>query len=573
MPPTSWFETYLRGEPIDLKGRAGLLLDNALVEDRWNISRSFNQPAKSWRNPVAVADKPWEPSGLVRPSVLWDDEVGLFRMWYTIQSNRWFPQGHGASGPTPDDWQSKVIGYAESEDGITWHKPAVRSYIGYPDTNVVFRGAYQTAASLRVSFNRPSTGQPGRFLLSYGDYHPRHGRCLCFAYSDDGVNWRYDPANPVYWPVQDTALVLTHDEANQRWLFYTRPNTYAGVASHWAGLTETKRNLKRRAAVAVGETPYTLGPVRGLRWPDEGEPPDCDLFLVNRVGSHYLAFVSGLFNPPQYNAQIYLASSFDGLNWDRLPDNPPVIPRGSEGQFDYGQAEGITHVVDRADMHYLFYCGSPGAQKTPNNEYAVGLARVRRHRFVSQMAGDEGGYLLTRLVRVTHPHLRVNLTLPTTVGARTDFQAELLAPDSARRRPPRPRLHLRRLRHASHRRPRCPRPLARARRPRPPPEQTRHDPLLPPQRRPLHLPIHPHLTTQPNLPSPQSWAAAAANSSNAPPPTAAHATSTCSRPLPPTSPKSLPSATICGPTPMSRPSTPPLKRTVTSCPLPECNNY
>ena len=45
------------------------------------------------------------------------------------------------------------------------------------------------------------------------------------------------------------------------------------------------------------------------------------------------------------------------------------------------------------------------------------------------MAGDEGGYLLTRLVRVTHPHLRVNLTLPTTVGARTDFQAELLAPD------------------------------------------------------------------------------------------------------------------------------------------------
>ena len=99
------------------------------------------------------------------------------------------------------------------------------------------------------------------------------------------------------------------------------------------------------------------------------------------------------------------------------------------GQFDHGQAEGITHVVDRADMHYLFYCGSPGAQKTPNNEYAVGLARVRRHRFVSQMAGDEGGYLLTRLVRVTHPNLRVNLTLPTTVGARTDFQAELLAPD------------------------------------------------------------------------------------------------------------------------------------------------
>ena len=369
----------------------------------------------------------------------------------------------------------------------------MRSYIGYPDTNVVFRGAYQTAASLRVSFNRPSTGQPGRFILSYGDYHPRHGRCLCFAYSDDGVNWRYDPANPVYWPVQDTILVLTHDEANQRWLFYTRPNTYAGVQSHWAKLTGTRRNLKRRAAVAVGDTPYTLGPVRGLRWPDEGEPPDCDLFLVNRVGSHYLAFVSGLYNPPQYNAQIYLASSFDGLHWDRLPDNPPVVSRGSAGQFDHGQAEGITHVVDRADMHYLFYCGSPGAQKTPNNEYAVGLARVRRHRFVSQTAGEEGGYLLTRQVRVTHPNLRVNLTLPTTVGARTDFQAEVLVPDERGVAHPRARLHLRRLRHASRRRTGCTGPLARPRRPRPPPEQTSHDPLLPPQRRPLRLPIHPEI--------------------------------------------------------------------------------
>ena len=428
-PPTSWYEHYLRGEPIDLEGRAGLLLDSALVEDRWNVFRSFNPPRKYWKNPVVVMDKPWEPGGPSRPSVLWDRDDGVFRMWYTIHSGLWFPAGHAAPGTPPENGQSKVVGYAESDDGISWRKPGVRSYLGYPDTNVVFQGEYKITHSMRVSFNHPSTGQPGKFLMSYADNHPQFGRSLCLAYSDDGITWRRDPANPVLWPVQDTRHNLTYDEANQRWLLYTRPVAIAGVREHWANLTGTKRNLKRRAALAIGTTPQTLGAIRGLRWPDEGEPPDYDDFMVNRVGSHYLSFISGMYNPPSYNVQIYLGSSFDGLHWERLPDNPAVIPVGEEGHFDSGQAGSLNLLVDRDDMHYLYYQGSPTAQKDPDLEYNIGLARVRRHRFVSQMASDEGGYLLTRLVRVTDPHLRVNMTLPTKVGARAEISAEVLAPD------------------------------------------------------------------------------------------------------------------------------------------------
>ena len=216
--------------------------------------------------------------------------------------------------------------------------------------------------------------------------------------------------------------------------------------------------------MAVGDTPYTLGPVRGLRWPDEGEPPDCDLFLVSRVASHYLAFVSGLFNPPQYNAQIYLASSFDGLRWDRLPDNPPVSPPRISRPVRPrpGGGESPTSSIEPT-CTTCSIAARPAPRRRPTTSTPLAWHSVRRHRFVSQMAGDEGGYLLTRLVRVTHPHLRVNLTLPTTVGARTDFQAELLAPDERGVAHPVPGYTFDDCVTPGHRRPRCPRPLARAR--------------------------------------------------------------------------------------------------------------
>src|SRR5438128_871773 len=78
-------ERYLtEGEPIDLGQKAGLLLDDTLVEDRWNVERRMNDPSKHARNPIVVADQPWEENAVYHPSVLYDPEHRLFRMWYTI---------------------------------------------------------------------------------------------------------------------------------------------------------------------------------------------------------------------------------------------------------------------------------------------------------------------------------------------------------------------------------------------------------------------------------------------------------------------------------------------------------
>jgi hypothetical protein len=439
MLPPSVKERYLQGEPIDLGQRTGLLIDDWLVEDRFNVERQLNAPIKHFRNPLVIKDKPWEGGGVKRPCVLYDPAEGLFRMWYVIapmtldqedrlkRMGRWDAARHG---------QSRVVGYAESEDGIAWRKPLTgQAYAGYADTNVVLTGEHRAACSAQVTLNHPSSGQPGKFMMSYSDWDPERGRSLYLAYSDDGICWRRDHANPVLSPVRDTTHNLCYDEENERWLLYTRPITTAGTREHgvFTGAHEG-RNFQRRAAVAVGKSPQTLGLPRGLSWPDETEPPDYDDFLVHRVGSHYLAMISGMFNPLPYNSQVYLAFSADGIHWNRLPGSPPFIPLGREGDFDAGQACTVKNIVEVGDEYYLYYQGTPRPQKVPDNEANIGLARIRRDRFVSQRAGADGGYLLTREVIVSGRYLVVNMTLPVHAGSRMNevrFAVELIRSHNA----------------------------------------------------------------------------------------------------------------------------------------------
>ena len=72
---------YHLGEPDDLGHQAHLFLDDFSIEDRWDAERVQNEPVKHPRNPVVLADLPWEVS-VNAPWVLHDDEAGLFRIGF-----------------------------------------------------------------------------------------------------------------------------------------------------------------------------------------------------------------------------------------------------------------------------------------------------------------------------------------------------------------------------------------------------------------------------------------------------------------------------------------------------------
>ncbi len=72
----------------------------------------------------------------------------------------------------------------------------------------------------------------------------------------------------------------------------------------------------------------------------------------------------------------------------------------------------LTSVVPRGHHLYLYYVGSSKTWRTrfPANTRAIGVARIRRDRFVGQYGDTGGGWLLSREVKVTGNRLLVNIS-------------------------------------------------------------------------------------------------------------------------------------------------------------------
>ena len=99
--------------PLDLGTRKQLLVDNETLCDWWNVRRVQEKVRKHPLNPIIEADQPWEDetakegAGIYPTSALYDDEEGLYKLWYSINTPR----------------SGSFTCYAKSSDGINWEKP------------------------------------------------------------------------------------------------------------------------------------------------------------------------------------------------------------------------------------------------------------------------------------------------------------------------------------------------------------------------------------------------------------------------------------------------------------------
>jgi len=105
---------YFKGNPLHIGTETQLLIDDTIIEDRWRLTRVLHRPDKFARNPILVADKPWESGMLHGANVIWDEAYGRYRMWYLCFNNSNYYYG---SGPVT------YVAYAESDDGYNWEKP------------------------------------------------------------------------------------------------------------------------------------------------------------------------------------------------------------------------------------------------------------------------------------------------------------------------------------------------------------------------------------------------------------------------------------------------------------------
>src|SRR5436190_17330717 len=107
----------LAAEPITLDSHHQLFLDDYLIASMKNVKRTVEQAQKHPKNPLIWPTESWEEQLLtIYGSVIRDGDK--FRCWYK--------SGMG-------------VGYAESDDGIRWTKPALDLYlIDGQKTNILF---------------------------------------------------------------------------------------------------------------------------------------------------------------------------------------------------------------------------------------------------------------------------------------------------------------------------------------------------------------------------------------------------------------------------------------------------
>jgi hypothetical protein len=354
------------------------------VEDRWLVERFVIQPKRHSANPLIEREHPWEGSGPhMGGSVIRDPDTGRFTMWYTVWNK------HAYENHLPFSYN---VCYAESEDGITWRKPALNvfDHEGSAENNCIRLGTDKTQ-NIDVCLNPDSEVYPGKFLA----IHNQKGGVFV-SHSDDGrifTRLSEEAAIPYH---SDTHNNFVFDEVRDRWLLFCRPRAYAGYH-------------KRRVALQTSRDLVHWTHERTILIPTETEIPEYYGMTVFRRGDLFFGVVQ-IYDRTNGDLFGELAWSGDGLHWDLLPSHPPFLQLGPPDSWDAGMVLVAETPVDVGD-EMLFYYG--GFRLNHNvkveNVASIGLMTAERDRLVGvRQSTDEPGFIMTRPFSPRGEHLTVN---------------------------------------------------------------------------------------------------------------------------------------------------------------------
>ena len=406
---------YFRDVPMKIGTSPQYLFDEYVVEDRWNLKRVVQQPARFTGNPVIVPDQIGEYYCYDNHLIL---EDGLFRMWY--QDSDRDAHYRGKAEPGSAEGHADFCRYAESEDGVHWRKPklGLLKHMGTAENNIVCAGVNECDRSSVVLSPDPDE-KDRRYIMAYLD-QPKGKSGFCLAYSPDGLNWTPDPDNPQIMGHYDCVNTVVWDPVRKHWLWYGRPAVHAfGYARLDKGYTDVDwdtgrgRHHRRHVSVSISDDLSNWSKPRVCLYPDELDPewPDIDTFRPFYRNGVFMANACYVDPTGGRCGSTMLVWSRDGVTWERPHDRVWFLPRGREGDFDDGWVLGSSAPVDVGSQMYFYY----GAQQLQmqygvDRSMSIGLAKLPTDRFVSQRADREPGYLLTREVLVEGRELRVNST-------------------------------------------------------------------------------------------------------------------------------------------------------------------
>jgi hypothetical protein len=387
--------------PLDVGLGPQLFLDDYLIDRLEGLARRVEQPRRLDR---PVLDS--KTFGTTQPylTALRDPETKGFRLWYNRGSAVW---------------------HAESDDGARWANPRVawdlpRAY----------------GASLVDDHGREKDPERRFKLANWQATRAKEDRPgddggLYVGFSPDGLRWAAYQKNPVLpsWP-EGYPKVVRHGVGDTADVYYdpVRRRYGAAVKVHalpedgYAPAPKAGKVFRRLVGMSTSKDFVSWEKPWRVFVPDDKDEGLLEFYGMGgihvRGGLHIgllrvlrddLACDTG--GPKDGIGYTVLATSRDGVRWQRYRE--PFLDRNAErGSWDHAMAWG-GGVVPAGDEALVYYGGyARGHKVEAGTERQIGLARMKRDRYVALTPEREEGLVRTKPFLVSGERLTVNARAP-----------------------------------------------------------------------------------------------------------------------------------------------------------------
>lgn len=210
-----------------------------------------------------------------------------------------------------------------------------------------------------------------KVYLFYQSYGTGARDAICMSVSDDGINFKPNPRNPVFRPHGD----WTNGRAIDADLVYFKDQFFL-----YAATRDPEGKIQKIVVATAKVAPEQLSELGPDDWKQAADRSVLEPSLpwetkcieapttVVRGDKLYMFYAGGYNNDPQH---IGVAVSEDGVNWTRLW-NAPFITNGPKGQWNESESGHPGVFVDNDGQTWLFFQGN----KTHGKDWFLSRVKI-----------------------------------------------------------------------------------------------------------------------------------------------------------------------------------------------------
>ena len=406
------FPLDMSSMPVKIGIHRQLFLDNYLIAESEDVTREVHKPHRFEANPIMSPPGP-KPNTICEHRILRFETEPHFRMWYSSNALHHLRK-------CGQDYRH-AISYAISNDGVHWERPNLDLYqiAGTTERNIVI--PYGLAQGLFHDPEEPDAQKRFKALLSVE--FRKNGKRTVDAYylhtSPDGIHWEGDLSHHVFPKLRG----------------YTMPQ--GGIGDTTLFWTDSLRKKY------IGDIKFVLpGKIRcrGITESDDLVhwsrptptlfPRQSDQQIYGHCGVVYQGMYLGMrwiFVPDysiRHSSYVELDCSRDGRVWSRVGAGQPFMSFNPNHDRWDATIMRPNVVLEVEDEIWIYYYGGPSeieianpntpeAHRLKDIGFLLGLAKVKRDRFVSLNAGPRTGTLLTRPLNFQGKTLHINAAIAT----------------------------------------------------------------------------------------------------------------------------------------------------------------